>query len=174
MDDLVTIKRIAITAFLLFHIVAIVTWAVPLNTLLLSSIKNRVAPYMLWSGLSQNWALFSPNPISIDSRLEAEITYGDGSMGAWKFPLPQDFDYPYFKERGRKWANDGVRMDENSGLWPDVARYVARLNNNRNSPPVTVKLVRHWSDIAPPGSSQPEPGHQFLFFTYSVKPGDLQ
>jgi hypothetical protein len=131
---------------------------------------------MLWSGLSQGWALFAPDPESVNAYLVARITYRDGQKKFWKFPMPQDYGYyrRYFMERQRKWSSDNLRMDYNSALWPDAARYVARLNNDPNNPPVTVALVRHWSDIAPPASGQPETWSEYTFFTYSLLPGDLK
>src|SRR5580698_9332196 len=99
------IKRLAISAFVLFHITAIICWAVPLNTRLFSNVSNKIALYMTFSGLFQDWALFAPDPIHFDYRLEAEVTYGDGATLVWKFPLPQDYGYSYFKERDRKWSN---------------------------------------------------------------------
>ncbi len=174
MRDLGPIKRIAINAFIIFHLVAIVCWAVPLNTLLVSVVNITVMPYVVLAGLDQNWGLFAPTPLSLNCRVEAEITYADGSMRVWKFPLPQDFGHSYFKERDRNWGNSSIRMNVNFALWPDAARYVARLNNNRGSPPVSVKFVRYWSQIGPPGSHAPEPYDHYAFFTYAVKPGDLQ
>ncbi len=137
--------------------------------------NGRLAPYMYWSGLSQGWGMFAPEPLSVNSHLEAEITYRDGRASVWKFPMPQHFGYVqrYFKERDRKWATDYVRQDANAVLWPDAARYIARRNNDPKNPAVTVKLVRYWSQIAPPKSGQPEPWNRYVFFTYTVMPGDL-
>lgn len=129
---------------------------------------------MLLSGLAQGWPLFAPDPRSANYRLEAEITYADGSTLIWKFPLPKDFAYPYLKERDRKWSNDSVRLDENAVLWPDTARYIARHNNDRTNPPTSVKLVRYWSEIFPPGSHKSDPWHSYAFFTYSVVAEDLR
>lgn len=170
-----TIRRSAISAFILFHIVAIVSWSVPMNSLLFTSVKNKVAPYMLWSGLFQSWSFYSPDPWNLNRRLAAEITYRDGRMGVWQFPVPQDFGYVrrYFKGRWLS-LNEMVPRDELAVLWTDAARYVARLHNDTNNPPVTVKLVRKWSEIAPPESGRAEPWQQNVFFVYSVKPGDLQ
>ena len=171
-----TIRRGAISAFILFHVVAIVCWSVPLNTLLFTAVDKRVATYMNWSGLYQSWGLFAPNPTNFNCRLDAETTYRDGRASTWRFPAPQDFGYVrrYFKERIRKWANDSLRMDANAALWPDAALYIARANNDGANPPVTVKLIRKCAAIAPPESSQAEPWQQDVFFVYSVKPGDLQ
>jgi hypothetical protein len=80
----------------------------------------------------------------------------------------------YVKERYRKYANDNLRLDSNSTLWPDAARYIARVNNRPSNPPVSVDLVRYWSIVPPPGAEEgPGPWNQYLFFRYTVAPGDL-
>ncbi len=170
-----TTKHLLISAFIVFHLISIICWAVPLNTVLFTAVRNKVAPYMFWSGLYQSWGLFAPNPTSDNSRLEAEITFTNGQKQLFKFPLPQNFGYMqrYAKERHRKWANDALRMDSYAALWPDAARYIARLNKDLGNPPVTVKLIRNWSDIPAPGSGQAETWHHFMFFNYSVTANDL-
>ena len=174
MSDRGPIKQIAVNFFIVFHLVAIVCWAVPLNTLLVSLVNYETRPYMVLTGLDQNWGLFAPIPLSLNCRVEAEITYADGFMTVWKFPLPQDFGHSYFKERDRNWGNSSIRMNANFALWPDAARYVARLNNNRSSPPASIKFVRYWAQIGPPGYHGPEPWENYAFFTYTVTPRDLQ
>lgn len=130
---------------------------------------------MAWSGLTQDWNLFAPEPSSINAYLVAQITYRDGQKKAWNFPMPQDYGYyrRYFMSRRLRWSSDNLRMDKNAVLWPDAARYVARVNNDPKNPPVTVELVRHWSLIAPPMSGQRETWSESTFFTYTVLPGDL-
>jgi hypothetical protein len=169
------VRRASINVFLLFHLFAILVWSFPIDLRSLRKIKRVIAPYMVWSGLSQEWALFAPEPLGINAYLDAQITYRDGQKKVWKFPIPQDFGYyrRYFMDRDLKWSSDNLRADSNAFLWPDAARYVARLNNQPNNPPVTVALVRHWSFIAPPLSGKSEPWNQYTFFTYSVLPGDL-
>jgi hypothetical protein len=168
-------SRVLVSVFLLFHLSVILVWSFPISLRPLVKIKHAIAPYMIWSGLTQGWSLFAPDPQYINVYLEAEITYQDGQKKIWKFPMPQDFGYyrRYFMERERKWSSDNLRMDSNAFLWPDAARYVARVNNDPQNPPATVALVRHWSFIAPPRSGQPETWNQYIFFTYSVLPGDL-
>ena len=169
-------KRTVISAFLLFYIVAVVSWSMPPSTLLFIDISKKLNTYMRWAGVAQFWAMFAPQPLNLNIRMEAEVTYRDGHKNIWRFPDPPSFGYfrRYFEERYRKYSADNLREDKNAAIWPDAARYIARLNNDPGNPPVTVKLVRNWSEIAPPGSYKAEPWHQFVFFTYPVKPGDLQ
>jgi len=170
--------RVALSIFILLHLIAMLCWALPLNSLLVQVLKEQVAPYMLWSGLFQAWDMFAPNPRMANVSVEAEVTFSDGQQRIWPFPRMEQLGLVdrYCKERYRKWANDHLRMDANAGLWPDAARYIARLHTQPGNPPVTVRLVRSWADIPPPtDSTAPLPAHtnRFVFFTYGVEPDDL-
>jgi len=170
-------KRIAINIFLVFHLTIICCWAIPLNTRLVTVVRPVIAPYMIWSGLAQGWNLFAPNPLAINNRVEAEISYRDGEKIVWKFPRPQQFGYMkrYTMERQHKFSFDSLQNDKFGYLRPDAARYLARLNNTKvNDPPATVTLIGYQSKIAPPGSGLPEPWTRKVLFTYSVQAGDLK
>ena len=62
------LKRTLISAFVVFHIVAIACWALPLNTNVLPKAKQAIAPYMLWSGLFQAWDMFAPERFETAAR----------------------------------------------------------------------------------------------------------
>jgi hypothetical protein len=173
-----TFKRAAISAFLLFHICAISVWCLPFRLPASTAFKGLIRPYMLWSGLFQNWNMFAPDPLMLNGFVEAEIVFRDGKTGRWSFPRTEQLGLAdrYFKERYRKFANEYLRMDANSGLWPDAAVYIARRNYQPSNPPVIVLLYRYWSLIRPPlpdGSYQADPWMRSRFFLYVVKPGDL-
>src|ERR1700739_2791762 len=144
------LKRIAINAFFLFHILAISCWALPLNNPLISSFRQLVRPYFIWSGLFQSWDMFSPDPKRVNSYLEAVVIYKDGSSTFWSFPRMEllSANERYSKERYRKFE-ENLQNDQYSGLRPDAARYIARLNNHKSSPPQTIMLVVRWSEIIP-------------------------
>ena len=171
------LKYFAINLFLLFHIVAISCWALPFNNPLIVSARNLVRPYLIWSGLFQSWDMFSPEPKRVNSYLEAIVIYQDGSSGLWSFPRMEllGFNERYTKERYRKFE-ENLQNDQYSGLWPDAARYVARANNNKSSPPKTIMLVVRWSDIIPRSDDAYDrgPWNSNIFFTYEVQPEDLK
>jgi hypothetical protein len=169
-------REAVISGVILFHLLALVIWCFDMQAVPRTRIGMGLARYMVFSGLYQGWDMFAPDPLSVNSYLEADITYWDGRMQVWRFPRPQDVGYfdRMFTERYRKWANERLRDDDNAALWPDAARYIARLNNNPKNPPATVSLVRYWSEIAPPGSGRPEPWHRYVFFRYTVAPADLR
>jgi hypothetical protein len=170
-------KRVAVNAFLVFHLLAITCWAIPLDSPLLAAFRTAVRPYFLWSGLFQSWNAFAPAPKALNSYVEAVVIYKDGRILNWKFPRMEHLSLAerYYKERYRKFV-ENLKEDSNVALWPDAARYVARLNNDPSNPPEIIMLIRHWSDIVPPGSGPPasQPQHVQIFYEYKVKPQDLQ
>jgi hypothetical protein len=169
-------REAILSGFILFHIVAITVWCFGVRPVVQTRAGRGLGRYMVFSGLYQGWDMFAPKPMSLNTYLQAEITYRSGRTRLWRFPRPQDAGYVQrmFLERQRKWASERLRVDENAALWPDAARYVARLNGDPNDPPASVTLIRYWSEIAPPKSGKPEPWQHDSFFTYAVTPADLR
>lgn len=169
-------RKIAINAFLIFHILAITCWCLPINSALILECREFVRPYFLWTGLFQSWDMFAPNPKSMNSYLEALIIYKDRSTEIWTFPRVQllDLTERYYRERYRKFE-ENVTENDHAGLWPDTARYVARLHRNGSAPPVTVMLLVRWSNIVQrdDGTFERTPWDAHVFYSYTVKPEDL-
>jgi hypothetical protein len=171
--------RIAATIFVAFHLFAVITWAVPLDTPLIVQCREAIKGYMLWTGLFQKWDMFAPDPSKLNNYVTANVVYRDGRTAVWTFPRMENLGYVdrYFKERYRKYANDNLRLDARAPLWPDAARYIARAMATPSEAPVEVDLVRHWSEVPAPGphgEEPPAPWSEFTFYRYSVQPGDLR
>jgi hypothetical protein len=166
------ITRLAVNTFLIVHLIAITGWAIPL-----ALVRTIARPYFVWSGLFQSWDMFSPTPKSLNVYVEAIVLYDDGYTRNWAFPRMEllDFRDRYLKERYRKFV-ENLNVDGNAALWPDAARFIARVNNNRPVPVKMVFLVRHWSAIIPwdEGSYFPMPWDAHVFFSQSISAGDLQ
>ena len=172
------LKLIAINAFLIFHILAITCWALPITTPLTVAGRSFLRPYLIWSGLFQSWDMFSPDPKSKNIYLEAVVIYKDGSTELWPFPRMEmlSLTQRYFKERYRKYE-ENLANDTYAALRPDAARHIARLANTHASPPHKVMLVVRWTDIIPPRTTESNdrgPWGVEIFYTYDVQPGDLQ
>jgi len=167
--------RLAINAFIVFHLFAIVTWCIPLDTPLTAAWRTVLKPYLAWSGLFQKWDMFAPDPSKLNGYINAVVTYPNGATSVWGFPRMEELGpgEKYVKERYRKYANDNLRLDMYAQLWPDAARYIARENNHSSNPPVTIELVRNWWIVPPPNSGVPE-WSRYVFFRYDVTPGDLR
>ena len=147
---------------------------------LVSKLSSKVTPYAVGIGLFQAWSMFSPNPKRENTYVDAEIMYRNGRKHIWVFPQMQELGYieRYAKERYRKFSNDRLVKKENSAIWPDATRYIARLNADASNPPQIVKLANYRCVIpTPPESGElpiPERWEREVFFVYNVQPEDLQ
>jgi hypothetical protein len=166
----------AISIFVLFNIIAILSWAIPLQVAPLPQIKQIVRPYLLWAGLFQSWDFFAPNPRPINSYLEAVAVTQDHHMRVYNFPRMEQLSYGqrYREERYRKFAE--VLCDPRyAALWPDVAKHVAWLLNNSTDPPRMVILMKFQAPIqyGVPHTHEPTPKAEF-FYEYYVSGEDLR
>ncbi|MBV9266968.1 MAG: hypothetical protein JO061_12435 [Acidobacteriaceae bacterium] len=160
--------------------VAFAAWTVPLNFPLLDGFKTAIRPYMLFTGLFQAWNMFAPDPMRLNGYVEAEVTMQDGEKITWKAPRIEKLGIvqKYFRERYRKFMNEHLRMDAESLLWPDAAKHIARLYaTDKSNPPINIVLIRYWSEVQPPGPHgefSATPWTHFAYFSYDVKPEDLE
>ncbi len=171
------IRQTAISAFIMFHLIAIVCWCAPINTPLVDAFRQLIRPYMMWSGLFQSWDTFAPQPKSDNDYIQGAVITHNGHTNIWTFPRMEQLGIlqRYSKERYRKFS-EAARETKNAALWPDVARHLARLYRSPVDPPEIVILIRYFSDITPqPGpSDRVEPQRANILIEYSVAPGDLR
>jgi len=97
--------------------------------------------------------------------VEGIVVYADGATRKWRFPRMEQlgFSERYIKERYRKYV-ENLTSDNNRALWPDAARFIARLSNTRAVPIKYVVLVRHWSEITPGTSGTSATWQEYLFY----------
>ena len=180
--------RWCITIFVLVHLYIMAFWGMPASRFR-GYMVQPVYDYTIKSGLWHGWDMFSPDPMSINFRLHAQVFFKDGSLEIWEFPRMEKLSLweRYQKERYRKWR-ERVRQDIYQSVWDDTARYIARLHNNPTNPPVRIVLVRQWESIPPlqfkPGTFELKDKQPMLelkedlkfayrFKYYDVQPGDL-
>jgi len=168
--------RGTISIFILFNVVAILSWSIPLSVFPLPQVKEIVRPYLLWTGLFQSWDFFAPNPRPVNSYIQAVAVTQDHHMRVFNFPRMEQLSYGkrYREERYRKFAE--VLCDSRyAALWPDVARHVARLLNNSTDPPQLVILMKFQAPIryGVTPAQEPVPKPEF-FYEYYVSGEDLQ
>lgn len=168
--------RGTISIFLLFNLIAITSWALPLNVPPLREIKELVRPYLLWTGLFQSWDFFAPNPKPVNSYMEAVALTKNRHTRVFDFPRMErlSFGKRYREARYRKFA-EVVCDPRYAVLWPDVAKHAARLLNSAADPLQMVILMKFEAPIKY-GVSQarePVPKPQF-FYEYYVSGEDLR
>jgi len=115
----------------------------------------------------QTWGVFAPDPRPTSLKLEARVTFADGSTATWKPPSGPAIGTNLRYYRWRKWL-ERVRSDEYSNLWDPTARWIASLYDDRPSPVARVELIRHFRDNVVRG---PQPPYaQFTYFTLDLEP----
>ena len=169
--------RVVTSAFVLFNLLAIVSWSVPIESPLILAMRGWFQPYMRWSGLFQSWNMFAPNPRSINAYVEAAVITRNGTVRNWKFPRMEQLSVSerFVKERYRKFV-ENLPEQKYSAIWPDVARHIARSCKDSSNPPEIVMLIRYWTDIQPPAKFdvKPPPIRAHIFFEYKVLPEDVR
>jgi hypothetical protein len=161
-----------------------VTWGLPGSGFRMM-MTDPVQDYVIDTGLWHSWDMFSPDPLSVNFSVEAEIIHKNGLSERWEFPRMEKLGMwdRFQMERYRKWR-ERVRQDAYSGIWNDTCAYIAREHNtDPNNPPVRVILTRRWLPIPPPRTLpgkrkledfQPIPDHYDLKFSYRFKTFEVQ
>ena len=173
--------RALLTAFIAFHIVAVLLWLTPATTLN-KAFLHLTRNYISWAGLWQNWGMFAPEPSRLNIYISAVITHRDGTEESWEFPRMNKLDLfsRYYKERYRKFE-EYAHLDSFDGLWPDIALWIARQHDqDPSNPPVRVTLTRNWWIVPPPppngdiSHDQPHEWSHYTFFSTAISASDLR
>lgn len=172
--------QILISVLLFLHFTGVILWILPA-----SSMQERLVqpfiPYINYFGLWQNWCVFV-SPHTVNVYMSADIKYKDGSVSSWEFPRMDKMGIleKMYKERYRQWGTDAVSDDTMPMLRPDAARFIARLHNTEaGNPPVSVRIVRHWTYIPAPidGLGKPLPEEEDgeeVVYDGDINPEDLR
>ena len=123
------IKKILVSAFIFLNVSIIVLDSLPDKSVVAQKYLNLVNRYQTAIGLDQAWSMFAPIPGGVNSYIDADITFADGSKEKWTFPRPsqiKDVDKFLAGERYRKYAQENLIPMERSEVWFDLSYYVAR------------------------------------------------
>lgn len=174
----IRIRKPIILVALGWHFAGVILWLCPPCALRTELIAPFVS-YLNFFGLWQGWSVFE-QPRQYNGYLTAVVTFRDGSQKVWEFPRMEKLGLieKMFKERYRRWTNDCVSDESKQYLWPDAARYIARLNRDGQNPPAFVTIVRHWMWIPAPdkGLGVPMPVQddgQSVLYTGMISAEDL-
>ncbi|WP_413560228.1 hypothetical protein [Bdellovibrio sp. HCB209] len=122
-------KLTVISVFVAIHLMWIFTASFPDRSELGRRILNTFGEYFDFVGLEQPWSMFAPNPMSLNSYVEVDIHFKDGSKEKWSLPRPtqmQGADKVIGGDRYRKFTQEYLMPEKNEDIWFDVARYVTR------------------------------------------------
>ena len=181
--------------FVLFHLVAITTWALPNPPSAVDS--GKVTPagtqwipywnkkfiksfppltvYLMTTGFWQYWDMFAPDPAQTDTWGDAEVVFQDGTTKHYQYPrmflLP--VHEKHVKERYRKFF-ERAGSDDYNYLWSSFGFRIATQFDNPKNPPVRVKLFRHWRPVAHPGQAQKQDYDSYMYYDYVVNQKQLE
>lgn len=172
-------KKIVISGFILFNILAMVRVHLPLEARFFSVIYKPVDAYLSFFSIYQDWMMFAKNPSRINVYISAEAEFDDGTKDTYVFPRPTELglgDKYTFGERYRKILSEAIRRDDHSYMWPDTAKFALRKmrERNLNKVPLKVHLFRHWNETPDlekefvPHLTKSQNYDSFKFFTYEV------
>ena len=172
-------KNACATVFVAIHIVGIALWVFPVNASLTRIVRKGIGPYFSLVGLQQEWSLFAPDPITANSYVDGEVVLENGEVRTWSFPRLESMDFKerYGKARYRKFGGWLYRRNY-AYAWADAARYAARQFRGADSPPRTVKLIRHWERMPSMSTggraAAVQTWHSIVFFVYQIPPDETK
>ena len=127
-----------------------------------SATSNQIVRVL---GFEQAWGVFAPDPRPTSLKLEARVTFADGSQATWHMPQGDKVVSNLRYYRWRKWL-ERVRADDYQYMWEPTARWIAEKYRDRASPVTEVQLIRrfHQNSILGP---QP-PWQSFVYYTLDL------
>lgn len=93
-------------------------------------------------GIEHAWGVFAPDPRSTSIRLEARVTFADGTTTTWTIPEGPRVGSNLRLYRWRKWL-ERARSDSYRSIWRPTAEWIASIHSDGPSPVARVELVRH-------------------------------
>lgn len=163
--------RAGISVFLAVTVLGLLVWNLP-DSRLRSEALRVASPYVLATGLDQNWGVFSPDPRRQSLDLVARVRYADGGRETLRIPRGDPVVGSYWDYRWWKWV-EWATTDAHQHLWEPTAVWFARRARAGGGEPVTVTLVRRWYDVLPPGTGPSRTGwREYAYYTLSLVPED--
>jgi hypothetical protein len=154
-----TARRLAISAFILLHLSALILWTMPP-----CAIKDRFqAPfryYVLPLGIWQWWAIFAPEPLRENRLLEAEVIDAKGLIHLYEFAKIGDLSWwqKIGRYRNPKFTDNMTTGGEYGRQREFTARHVVRqLGLREDAFPMTVSLYTKVTDTPPAGTTVVDP-----------------
>lgn len=167
--------RVLISAFILFHLIVILCWALPVEFAPVLRVRQFVRPYMVWTGLFQSWDTFAPNPKGINATLEAVAITQSHRQKTWVFPRMEQLSYwqRYRQERYRKFA-EVLPQPQLAPMWPDVAQHLLPQFRDPADPVAIILLIQNSAPITPWQKIVPAPKPNIFYEYINLEPAEAQ
>jgi len=172
------LRKIIISLFVIFNF-TLIYLCLERTNLLAAGMLKPFWNYVLFFGLEQDFSVFAPSPIQANVHFVATITYKDGVCKIYNFQRLERINLAnkLTQERWRKFLDDNLGSDRYPFLYKDIAKYVARKNNEmKDNPPVVVCIYRYIAVVPPPEAKRKNPSVYSIMplISYEVKAEDLR
>lgn len=153
-----TARRLVISAFVIFHLSALMIWTMP-NCAIKSQFQSSYRYYVLPLGLWQWWAIFAPDPIRNTTNLNAEIIDAKGMRQVYEFTRLGDLTWWQKIPRYRNCKfTANMSVEEYTEHRKFTARHVVRhLGMGAEAFPLWVSLYYEIKNSPPPGTGVTDP-----------------
>ena len=153
-----TARRLFISAFVLFHLSALIMWTMP-DCAIKARFQSPYRYYVLPLGLWQWWAIFAPDPVRNTTTLNAEVVDAKGMRQVYEFPRIGELSWWQKIPRYRHPKFTGnMGIDEYAKHRVFTARHAVRqLGIGADSFPLWVSLYYQIKDTPPPGTGVADP-----------------
>jgi hypothetical protein len=153
-----TAQRLVISAFVLFHLSALMIWTMP-SCYIKERFNKPYHYYVLPLGIWQWWAIFAPDPIRNTTVVDAEVVDSKGIRH--RFEFPRIGDLPWWSKipryRNPKFTNN-MSNNEYALQRQFAARHAVRqLGLGPEAFPLSVSLYYQLWDSPPPGTAVADP-----------------
>lgn len=162
--------RLLISGFLLATLAAVIVTNLP-ESRLRGEAMSLAGPYLVATGMDQDWRVFAPDPRRSSIELRAEVAYADGHTAVWRPPAGDDLVGATWDYRWLKWVENSIQDVRSNTLWRPAARFVAGEMSRPGTRVTSVTLVRRWRDLPRPGATGRAPRWKSYAF-YDLPMGD--
>jgi hypothetical protein len=153
-----TARRWALSAFVLFHLSALVMWTMP-HSAIKALCQSPYRYYVLPLGLWQWWGIFAPDPMRQSMVLNAEVVDAKGMRHTYEFTRLGDLSWwqKFPRYRNCKFTAN-MLTDEYKTHRTFTARHAVRqLGLSEEAFPMWVSLYVEIKDTPPPGTGASDP-----------------
>ncbi|MBM4003604.1 MAG: hypothetical protein FJ295_10000 [Planctomycetes bacterium] len=164
-------ERLPIDLFVAAYLLAAWAWNLPDSYLL----KRAIAPWrsaILYLGLWHGWNMFAPEPLMVNRRWEAWLSFADGSQAIWRPPHCSELGWfaAFLEVRDRKFL-DNLAQESMRFLRPAFCEYLARAFSSWQRQVTGVELALYQQPVAPPnGAPTSQPWERKTLWVLDVSP----
>ena len=146
----------------------LVVWNLP-DSEVRDQLRPGLAPIVRPIGITQDWGVFAPNPVSTSYRVEADVEMADGTVIRYMFPDGDPYVGAYREFRWRKYESR-IRKDDNRRRWRPTVEWIR--DQYFDGEVRSIDLLRLTRPVPEPGTDETSQWDEEQIFTLSFPESD--